>query len=57
MGKRTAESMRHLESKARGRKEEAARSGDMLGAMEEQAVETEYGRRADRHEQPGAKGW
>jgi hypothetical protein len=57
MGKRTAESMRHLESKAREAQKQAVDENDTPGAIYESQVAAEYGRRAAEHEKSGAKGW
>ena len=57
MGKRTAESLRELEKSAREAQKKAVKDNDTPGAIYESQVAAEYGRRAARHEQPGAKGW
>jgi len=57
MGKRTAESLRHLEQSARKAQRKAVEENDTPGAIYESQVAAEYGRRAQRHEQPGAEGW
>jgi hypothetical protein len=50
MGKNTAKAQRDLADKARERKNAHARKGEMLDAMDEQHVETDYRRRADQSE-------
>jgi len=57
MGKRTAESLRHLEQSARDAQKQAVKDNDTPGAIYESQVAADYGRRAAEHEKPGAKGW
>jgi hypothetical protein len=57
MGKNTAKAMRDLEKSAREAQAKAVKENDTAGAIYESQVAAEYGRRAVKHERPGAKGW